>query len=368
MNYFYFMARTADSIALTTEEEVELKRRVSSPKTSKRDHIRAQIILKRSEGLSQHDITKKLGLSIGCVNKWSQRFERDGLDGLVDRKGRGRKSSIDLGKVQTVIDKATQPTKPLKRWSTRKMGAYAGVSHATVHRIWKSNELKPHLTKTFKVSNDPQFVPKFWDIIGLYLNPPDKALVLCCDEKSQCQALERTQPSLPLGMDGYVKTVTHDYKRHGTITLFAALSYLDGKIISRTEVKHSHVEWLRFLKQIKRETDDGVEIHIIADNYSTHKHEKVKAWFARNPRFKLHFTPTGSSWMNLVERFFRDISEECIRHGSFSSVKDLVNDITDYLATWNLRPRKYRWKAEGEKILEKINRAREKLGIPIHST
>jgi transposase len=248
------------------------------------------------------------------------------------------------------------------------MAAHAGVSHATVHRIWKKNDLKPHLTKTFKVSNDPQFVSKFWDIIGLYLNPPEKALVLCCDEKSQCQALERTQPSLPLGMDGYITTVTHDYRRHGTITLFAALCYLDGKIISRTEDNHSHVEWLRFLKQIKRETDDKIEIHIIADNYSTHKHERVRAWFERNPRFKLHFTPTGSSWMNLVERFFRDISEECIRHGSFSSVQDLVNDITDYLTTWNLRPRKYRWKAEGQKILEKINRAREKLGKCGYST
>jgi transposase len=362
------MARTANVIELTDEEQVELKRRVSSTTTSKRDHIRAQIILDRSKGVPQHEITKKLGLSIGCVNKWSQRFERDGLDGLVDKKGRGRKSSISLRKAQIVIDKVTQPVKPLKRWSTRKMAAHAGVSHATVHRIWKKNDLKPHLTKTFKVSNDPQFVSKFWDIIGLYLNPPEKALVLCCDEKSQCQALERTQPSLPLGMDGYIKTVTHDYKRHGTITLFAALCYLDGKIISRTEDKHSHVEWLRFLKQIKRETDDKIEIHIIADNYSTHKHEKVRAWFERNPRFKLHFTPTGSSWMNLVERFFRDISEECIRHGSFSSVKDLVNDITDYLTTWNLCPRKYRWKAEGQKILEKINRARGKLGKHVYST
>jgi transposase len=368
MNYFIFMARSAHVIELTDDERTELQRRVSSSTTSKRDHIRAQIILCRSKGVRQHDITKKLGLSIGCVNKWTQRFERDGLDGLIDKKGRGRKHSISLRKAQTVIDQVTQPVKPLKRWSTRKMAAHAGVSHATVHRIWKKNELKPHLTDAFKVSNDSQFVSKFWDIIGLYLNPPEKALILCCDEKSQCQALERTQPSLPLGMNGYVKTVTHDYKRHGTITLFAALSYLDGKIISRTGDKHSHVEWLRFLKQIKRETNDEIEIHIIADNYSTHKHEKVSAWFKRNPRFKLHFTPTGSSWMNLVERFFRDISEECIRHGSFSSVKDLVDDITDYLTKWNLCPRKYRWKAEGQEILEKINRAREKLGKSVYST
>lgn len=367
MNYFGFMTKPVNIIELTEEERTELIRRVSSSKTSKRDHIRALIILNRSKGVRQHDIARKLELSIGCVNKWSQRFERDGFEGLVDKKGRGRKDSISLEKVQTVITQSTQPVKPLKRWSTRKMAAHAGVSHSTVHRIWKKNEVKPHLTRTFKVSKDPQFVSKFWDIIGLYLDPPEKALILCCDEKSQCQALERTQPSLPLGMDGYVKTTTHDYTRHGTVTLFAALNYLDGKIISRTEDKHSHIEWLRFLKQIKRETNEGLEIHIIADNYSTHKHEKVQAWFKRNPRFKLHFTPTGSSWLNLVERFFRDISEECIRYGSFSSVKNLVDDIADYLSKWNLSPKKYRWKAEGQEILAKINRAREKLGMDIYS-
>ena len=183
------------------------------------------------------------------------------------------------------------------------MARHVGVSPSSVQRIWSKNDLKPHVVETFKLSNDPKFEEKFWDVIGLYLDPPERALVLCCDEKSQCQALERSQPSLPLG-PRHPRTMTHDYKRHGTTTLFAALDYLEGKLITRTEARHTHVEWLRFLKQIERETPKGFDIHLIADNYATHKHPKVKAWLARRPRFKMHFTPTSSSWLNLVERFF----------------------------------------------------------------
>ena len=237
------------------------------------------------------------------------------------------------------------------------MGRHAGMSHSTVQRIWVKNELKPHVTKTFKLSNDPKFEEKFWDVIGLYLDPPAKALVLCCDEKSQCQALERTQLGLPLAPKR-PRTMTHDYTRHGTVTLFAALNAIEGKLIARTEEHHTHVEWLRFLKQIDRETPKDLDIHLIQDNYATHKHPKVRAWLKRHKRFKCHFTPTSSSWLNLVERFFADLTEDVIRSGSFASVDELARDINAYLAQRNANPRPYKWKAEGAAILEKIKRAR----------
>ena len=240
------------------------------------------------------------------------------------------------------------------------MAREVGISPDSVHRIWRANEIKPHLVRTFKVSNDKRFEEKFWDVIGLYLDPPEKALVLCCDEKSQCQALERTQPSLPLGV-GEIRTRTHDYKRHGTITLFAALNYLDGKLIARTEEHHTHVEWLRFLKQVDRETPKQLDLHLIVDNYGTRKKEKVRQWMSRHPRFHLHFTPTSSSWLNLVERFFGELTQEVIRDGSFASVRELVKDIECYLAQRNLNPKPYKWKAKGEDILRKIQHAKQVL-------
>jgi transposase len=202
--------------------------------------------------------------------------------------------------------------------------------------------------------------PQFWDVIGLYLNPPQKALVLCCDEKSQCQALERTQPGLPLGV-GHIRTQTHDYIRHGTVTLFAALSYLDGKILSQTKQRHTHKEWLQFLKHLDEESPADLDLHLIVDNYSTHKHPKVKAWLAKHPRMHIHFTPTSSSWMNLVERFFRDLTEDVVRDGSFGSTRQLTEAIVAYLAERNLNPVRYEWRAQGAEILEKIQRARQKL-------
>ena len=359
--YSLFMARPISIVELAPDEKEELERRVRATTTSKRDNLRASIVLLRAQGLKQEDVAARLAVSKQTVNKWSQRFERDGLAGLEDRKGRGRKPSIAPQTVEFVITKATQPPKPKIRWSIRTMAAEAGISPDSVRRIWKANDLKPHLTDTFKVSNDKHFEEKFWDVIGLYLNPPERALVLCCDEKSQCQALERTQPALPLGVGGHVRTRTHDYIRHGTITLFAALNYLDGKIISRTEKRHTHVEWLRFLKQIERETPKDLDIHLIVDNYCTHKHEKVKAWLARRPRFHVHFTPTSSSWMNLVERFFADLTQEVVREGSFTSVRELARDIEAYLAQRNDNPKPYKWRAEGEAILRKINSARAAL-------
>jgi transposase len=238
------------------------------------------------------------------------------------------------------------------------MARHANVSSATVQRLWQANDIRPHLTRTFKLSNDKHFEEKFWDVIGLYLSPPDRALVLCCDEKSQCQALERTQPGLPLGI-GHIRTRTHDYTRHGTITLFAALNYLDGKIISRTAKRHTHRQWLDFLRQLDRETTAEMTLHLIVDNYSTHKHPRVKAWLRAHPRVHLHFTPTSSSWMNLVERFFRDLTVDVVRDGSFTSTRQLTEAIDAYLAERNLSPSRYVWKKSGEEILAAIQEARK---------
>lgn len=351
------MARPVSVVELASEEKAELERRVRSATTTQRDALRARIVLLRAEGRSEAEVAASAGVSVNTVSLWSRRFELSGLKGLVDSPGRGRKPSLPESKLQQVITKVTQPPPGRQRWSTRSMASAVGISRQSVHTIWKKNDLKPHQVRTFKISRDPRFEEKFWDVIGLYLNPPEKALVLCCDEKSQCQALERTQPGLPLGI-GHIRTKTHDYKRHGTITLFAALNYLDGKLISRTEPHHTHVEWLRFLRQIDRETPRGLTIHVIADNYATHKHQRVKAWLGKHRRFQMHFTPTSSSWLNLVERFFGELTADCIRDGSFQNVRELVDAIVDYLTARNESPKRYVWKAKGEEILRKIQRAK----------
>ncbi len=361
------MARPIEKIMITHEQRLELQRRVDSPKTSKRDHQRAEIILLRSDGMGGKEVASRLTASENCVSKWTARFKRGGIPALEDKPGRGRKPSIPPAKAQKVVAKATQPPRGKTRWSIRSMAKAEGISRSSVQRIWSESKIKPHRTKTFKVSNDPRFEEKFWDVIGLYLDPPEKALVLCCDEKSQCQALERTQPGLPLGV-GHIQTKTHDYTRHGTTTLFAALDYADGTVMERTEQRHTHVEWLRFLKQIDRETSPEMQLHLIMDNYCTHKHKKVKEWLAKHPRFHIHFTPTSSSWLNLVERFFADITSECIRDGSFGSVGQLESSIKAYIAERNTAPKPYRWVADGKSILEKINRARKKLNKPIYKS
>jgi len=354
------MARPVSIIELAPDEKAELQRRVRSPTSTQRDSLRARIVVLRAEGRSEAEVAAATGVSVNTVSLWSRRFELSGLEGLQDAPGRGRKPWLPESKVRQVITRVTQPPPGRQRWSTRSMAAAVGLSHQSVHAIWKKNDLKPHLVRTFKVSRDPRFEEKFWDVIGLYLDPPEKALVLCCDEKSQCQALERTQPGLPLGI-GHIRTRTHDYKRHGTITLFAALNYLDGKLIARTERHHTHVEWLRFLKQIDRETPRGLAIHVIADNYSTHKHRRVKTWLGRHPRFQMHFTPTSTSWLNLVERFFGELTTDCIRDGSFENLRQLVDSIMDYLAARNKNPKRYVWKASGEQILKKLHRAKQAL-------
>lgn len=354
------MARPIKRITAEPEVVAELERRARATSIAARAKERASMVLLRLQGLGVEAVATRLGTTAKRVSTWTRRFETRGLIGLEDAPGRGRKPSIPPETIERVLTEATRPPAPRKRWSVRSMGRHAGVSPSTVQRVWSKNALKPHVTKTFKLSNDVRFEDKFWDVIGLYLNPPEKALVLCCDEKSQCQALERTQLSLPLAPKRPA-TMTHDYKRHGTITLFAALDTLVGTLIARTEKRHTHVEWLRFLKQIDRETPKDLDLHLIVDNYATHKHAKVKAWLARHPRFHVHFTPTSSSWLNLVERFFADLTGDVIRAGSFGSVRELVADIKTYLAQRNANPRPYTWKAEGAAILEKIQRARATL-------
>jgi transposase len=360
------MARPVSVLELTVEEKLQLERVAGSKTSSQRDGLRARIVLQRAAGSKEIEVAEELGVSLTTVSTWSRRFELQGMEGLRDLSGRGRKASLPDSKVKQVVTRVVQPPKGSKKWSTRSMAAAVGMSHQSVHRIWKENELKPHLRRTFKISNDAQFEQKFWDVIGLYLNPPDKALVLCCDEKSQCQALERTQPGLPLGI-GHIRTQTHDYIRHGTITLFAALNYLDGKVLSRTEARHTHVEWLRFLKQLDRETPAELQLHLIVDNYTTHKHEKVRHWLKRHPRIVVHFTPTGSSWMNLVERFFADLTRDCVREGSFASVRELIDAIEEFLAVRNAQPKRYLWRAKGEDILRKIEKAKVALNRIINS-
>jgi transposase len=331
---------------------------VRAPTSTQREVRRAHIVLLRAEGNTQEVTAQEVGVNRPVVALWERRFRRQGMAGLLDAKGRGRKSTLSLQTVGRVLTEAVQPPAGRTRWSVRTMARHVRVSPATVQRLWSANDIKPHRVRTFKLSRDKHFEAKFWDVVGLYLNPPDRALVLCCDEKSQCQALERTQPGLPLGI-GHVRTRTHDYVRHGTITLFAALGYLDGKIISRVAPRHDHVEWLAFLKKIGRETPTDLDLHLIADNYGTHKHPKVKQWLARHPRFHMHFVPTSSSWLNLVERFFRDLSEDALREGSFNHIRELTQAIETYLAQRNLDPKPYRWRAKGADILAKIQRARD---------
>lgn len=364
------MARPIRHLTITPTQRQELEGVIARPTTPQRMVRRAQIVLCRAEGKSQAATAAEVGVSRVSVAQWEGRFRLDGIEGLNEAKRAGRKPTLPPRIKEEIVTEATRPVPPRKRWTLRTMAKAKGVSPSTVHALWKANDIKPHLVRTFKVSTDPAFEEKFWDVIGLYLNPPDRALVLCCDEKSQCQALERTQPGLPLGV-GEIRTKTHDYTRHGTITLFAALDYLAGKIFRQIAPRHTHAEWLSFLKHLDRDAPAGLALHLIIDNYATHKHPKVKSWIKwRNQRHSkqhgcdriiLHFTPTSSSWMNLVERFFRDLTEDVIREGSFTHVKELVADIEAYLQERDLEPKRYVWKAEGAAILAKIQRARKRL-------
>ena len=354
------MARPKLELALSPAQKQELQRLVKAPSTPQKRVRRARIVLLAAQGLENSRIAQELRTSPTTVGLWRQRFIDLGLAGLEESPRPGRPSTIDPAKARRAITEVVQPPKNRARWSTRTMARELGLSKNTVQRLWRANDLKPHRTRLFKLSKDAHFAAKFWDIVGLYLDPPTKAVVLCCDEKSQCQALERSQPGLPL-RQGEIATRTHDYYRHGTLTLFAALNYLNGKIIAQRAPRHRHQEWLAFLKAIEAEVPAYADIHLILDNYATHKHAKVKAWLARHPRFHLHFTPTSASWMNLVERFFRDLSQDVILPGSFTSVKDLTERIFAYLDERNLAPTRYVWQAKGQEILKKIQRAHKAL-------
>ena len=323
---------------------------------------RARIVMMASDGMANQDIARKVGVSRPTVQLWRDRFLALRVAGLEQDAPRpGRLPSIPDQKVRAVIN-ATLRTTPsaATHWSVRTMADAQGISPASVQRIWKQHGLKPHLTKTFKISRDTHFVDKLYDVVGLYLNPPDKSLVLCVDEKSQIQALDRTQPGLPL-KKGRCGTMTHDYKRNGTTTLFAALSMLDGTVIGECMPRHRHQEFIRFLNTIDAETPADLDLHIIADNYATHKHPRVQAWLNRHPRFHLHFIPTSSSWVNMVERWFRDITDKRIRRGVFKNVPELIAAIQAYLDNHNQKPRIFKWTASVEQILAKVAKCKEAL-------
>ena len=356
------MSRHAAPVVLSPEEEATLGTWARSRRLAARQVQRAQIVQLAAAGAESQAIARILGVSRPTVQLWRQRFLALRLGGLVkDAPRPGRIPQITDARVRAIVD-ATLHTKPANatHWSARTMAAAQGVSAATVQRIWSRHNLKPHLTKTFKLSRDKQFVEKLHDIVGLYLNPPDRALVLCVDEKSQIQALDRTQPGLPL-KKGRCGTMTHDYKRNGTTTLFAALSMLDGHVIGDCMPRHRHQEFIRFLKQIDAETPSDLELHLIVDNYGTHKHPRVQRWLRRHPRFHLHFTPTSSSWLNLVERWFRELTDKRIRRESFENVSELVATIDDYLRQSNQNPHVFVWTASAERILAKIAKCKEAL-------
>ena len=356
------MSRKAARIILSQEERVTLEQWSRSRTLPLRLVQRAKIIQMASEGTDSQDIAKMLEVSRPTVQLWRERFLALRLSGLEkDAPRPGRIPRISDEKVQAVIE-ATLHSKPpdATHWSTRSMSRTQRISEASVRRIWRQHNLKPHLTKTFKLSRDKRFVEKLIDVVGLYLNPPDKSLVLCVDEKSQIQALDRTQPGLPL-KKGRCGTMTHDYKRNGTTTLFAALSMLDGKIIGDCMPRHRHQEFIRFLKKIDSETPSNLQLNLIVDNYGTHKHPHVQSWLRRHPRFQLHFTPTSTSWLNMVERWFRELTQKQIRRGSFHNVPALIRVIEQYIETHNQKPHVFVWSAPVEKILEKISKCKEAL-------
>jgi transposase len=350
--------RKAAVIELTEAERQTLQALATARSSKRHEALRARALLLAAQGRTNLHISDQVGLHYNAIAKTRARFVQERLRALQDRPRRGRKPTIPEEVKRRILSEVTQPPPGLARWSVRAMAAARGVSKATVQRLWAQNDLKPHRTKIFKLSGDPHFEAKFWDVIGLYLNPPERALVLCCDEKPQIQALQRSQPGLPLS-PGHLRTETHDYYRHGTLTLFAALDYLGGKVLARTAARHTHRQWLDFLKHLDQETPPELELHLILDNYATHKHAAVKRWLAKRPRFHLHFVPTGSSWLNLVERFFRDFSQRAILPGSFGGVPELVDAINKYLTRHNLAPKRYAWRADGAAVLAKIQRAWE---------
>ena len=353
-------------IAQTSKPSVEdldwLRKHAASAVAPKRLAERCRIVLLSAEGKNHEQIAAALGISRQKASRWRARFLELGRAGLEnDAPGRGRKAVYGASMQALIVEKTLRSRPPgATQWSQRSLAKALGLSDSTVGRVWRAHGLKPHLVRSFKVSNDPRFAEKLEDVVALYLNAPEHAMVLCCDEKSQVQALGRTQPGLPL-KKGRAGTMTHDYVRHGTTTLFAALNVADGTVIGQCQDRHRHQEWLKFLKQIDAETPADRDLHLILDNYATHKHPKVKRWIKKHPRFHLHFTPTSASWLNMVERFFRDLTVNRLRRGVFRSVPELVTALEKYMAQHNRDPKPFIWTAKANDILAKVARARKKL-------
>lgn len=354
--------RVAPAVELSPQQREVLEQRSRARSLSARVVERARVVLLAAEGKQHKEIAEQLGISVQKAARWRARFLELGVSGLEkDAPRPGRTPKISKQTVARVVRMTTQHKPPnATHWSTRTMARAAGVSAASVARIWRRHGLKPHRVETFKLSRDPQFAEKLEAIVGLYLNPPEHALVLCCDEKSQIQALDRTQPSLPLKR-GRAGTMTHDYKRNGVATLFAALNTFDGTVIGVCQERNRHQQWLWFLRHIDRLTPQDKQLHLILDNASTHKHEKVQRWLKRHPRFHFHFTPTSSSWLNMVERFFRDLTQNRLRRGVFRDIPELVDAIEGYIDKHNQSPKPFIWTAKASDILAKVKRARKAL-------
>lgn len=354
--------RRAPVITLNESERTILQKLARGRRTPARLVLRANIILQAAEGCENREIAARIGATRQTVGQWRERYAELRLSGIEKDAPRGGRPANSRSRIERqIIDKTTrEKPRNATHWSSRALAREVGTSHQTVQRVWKANGLEPHRTRSFKLSNNPHFEAKLIDVVGLYLNPPERALVFSADEKSQIQALDRTQPRLPLKR-GRCGTMTHDYKRHGTTTLFAAMEILEGKVISQCMARHRHQEWLRFLRQIDRECPQPFDVHLIIDNYGTHKHPKVLAWLNRNPRFHCHFIPTSSSWLNIIERFFRELTSKPVRRGSFGSVAELEQAIRNYIEQHNENPLPFVWTAEAEKIISKVGRAKAAL-------
>jgi transposase len=356
------MPRQASPVNLNESDRCELERWVAAHRTPQQVSQRCQIILAAAQDRRDKDMAAELGLNFKTVALWRNRFRAEGPDCLWEvAEGRGRKAGLSPEDIEQIVE-ATLQTRPAgaTHWSCRTMAKAQGVSRATVNRIWQSHHLQPRRTKNFKLSRDPRFLEKLTDVVGLYLNPPEKALVLCVDEKSQIQALDRTQPGLPL-KKGRCGTMTHDYKRHGTTTLFAALEVVQGQVVGQCYARHRHQEFLKFLKRLDAEFPGEVQLHLVMDNYGTHKHPRVQAWLKRHPRFISHFIPTSSSWLNLVERWFGELTGKRVRRGVFVRVDDLIAAIGEYVTVWNENPRPFVWTATVDSIVEKLKGCRQTL-------
>jgi len=349
-------------VGVSDDDRAELGRLIRSRGTPQKVVLRAKIVLLSADGVATSKIMEQLQTTCPTITRWRQRYAEKGVEGLCkDATRPGRKRRISDGQVGDVIERTLHST-PVNatHWSVRTMAKATALSPATIQRIWSNHGLQPHRVKTFKLSSDPRFLEKLKDVVGLYLDPPEKAIVFSVDEKSQIQALDRSQPGLPM-KKGRAGTMTHDYKRHGTTTLFAALNVATGEVVGECYERHRHDEFLAFLKKLDRQTPKDLALHLIVDNYATHKHPGVQAWLARHKRVNLHFTPTSSSWLNLVERFFAELTRQRIRRGVFTSVADLEAAIVAYLGHRNREPRPFTWTASVETIIEKVGRAKEAL-------